>query len=329
MRIAFVMLSALMGCLALLLGPTPGRSQFPGAPPPDRERLPKRRPPAGPPPRPVSLTDRVDERFRQLDRDGDGYLNSDEMTENLTAEKDRWDVNRDGWIDLAEWREYVRALIAQQRRSATDKGDRTRDSGRGPRNRGSPGRGEARLPLRGDVLSRLRPDRHKTSPATHDRKLPSNLPAWFKDYDRDGDGQIALYEWKDKKRTVKGFLEYDLNEDGFITLAELIRSGHFAENTGKRPPRTVSGLRAQSGEFFYFEVTGTLGGTVWGTDVYTTDSPIAAAAVHAGLLQIGQTRLVKVTILPGQQSYRGSVRNGVVTRNYGPFASSYRVELAP
>ena len=29
------------------------------------------------------------------------------MTENLKAEKDRWDVNKDGMIDLDEWRAYV------------------------------------------------------------------------------------------------------------------------------------------------------------------------------------------------------------------------------
>ena len=29
--------------------------------------------------------------FRRLDKDGDGYLSYDEMSENLKAEKDKWD----------------------------------------------------------------------------------------------------------------------------------------------------------------------------------------------------------------------------------------------
>src|SRR5262249_15208636 len=58
------------------------------------------------------------------------------------------------------------------------------------------------------------------------------------------------------------------------------------------------------------------GGSVWGTDIYTDDSPLAAVAVHAGVLQVGQKGVVKVTILPGQQSYTGSTRNGVTTGNW-------------
>src|SRR5206468_2180982 len=42
-------------------------------------------------------------------------------------------------------------------------------------------------------------------------KLPSNIPKWFKDYDIDGDGQIALYEWKEKEGTVAEFRKLDLN----------------------------------------------------------------------------------------------------------------------
>src|SRR5262249_57094178 len=55
-------------------------------------------------------------------------------------------------------------------------------------------------------------------------KLPPNVPPWFKEYDTDNDAQVALYEWKDKNRTVEDFQKYDLNGDGFITIEELIRS---------------------------------------------------------------------------------------------------------
>ena len=76
-------------------------------------------------------------------------------------------------------------------------------------------------------------------------RLPENLPPWFKDYDTETDGQVALYQWKDKYGTVEDFRKLDLNEDGFITVEELIRSGHFATSTGNAPP-TVGGLRPRS-----------------------------------------------------------------------------------
>src|SRR5262249_27963530 len=82
----------------------------------------------------------MDERFRLLDRDGDGLLRYEEMTENLKAEKDKWDANKDGHIARREWREYVPASLAQQRRlgAASSEGARPRGGktpARGPRRR--------------------------------------------------------------------------------------------------------------------------------------------------------------------------------------------------
>jgi LCCL domain len=76
----------------------------------------------------------------------------------------------------------------------------------------------------------------------------------------------------------------------------------------------------------YFRVTGATNGSVWGTGIYTADSHLGTAAVHAGVLRNGQTGVVKVTMLPPQSSYTGSTRNGVASRSYGTFAGSYRVQ---
>lgn len=62
---------------------------------------------------------------------------------------------------------------------------------------------------------------------------------------------------------------------------------------------------------------------VWGTDVYTLDSVICAAAVHAGVLSAGADGKVVVEIRPGQSSYRGSFRNGVTSSDYTEFPVSY------
>jgi hypothetical protein len=80
------------------------------------------------------------------------------------------------------------------------------------------------------------------------------------------------------------------------------------------------------GREFYFRVTGNNQRTVWGTDIYTTDSGLASAAVHAGVLKLGQTGVVKVTILPGQFSYQASARNGVASSSWNNFPTSFKVE---
>lgn len=69
----------------------------------------------------------------------------------------------------------------------------------------------------------------------------------------------------------------------------------------------------------------TMGGTVWGSGTYTTDSRICRAAVHAGAIQAGGGGVVVVTPAPGQQAYQGSGANGVTTSSYGPWTASFSV----
>lgn len=87
-------------------------------------------------------------------------------------------------------------------------------------------------------------------------------------------------------------------------------------------------LRGRNDESFYSEVTGRTTGSVWGDGVYTDDSDLATAAVHAGVLKEGETKIVKFTILPGKDSYAASSANGVETRQWGAFSGSFRVDAA-
>jgi hypothetical protein len=89
-------------------------------------------------------------------------------------------------------------------------------------------------------------------------------------------------------------------------------------------PGNMTAYRGQNGTSFNVQVTAS-GGTVWGTDTYTDDSPVAVAALHAGLLLSGETGIVTVTILAGQASYLGTSRNGVSSNNYGSFPGSYSI----
>jgi hypothetical protein len=84
-------------------------------------------------------------------------------------------------------------------------------------------------------------------------------------------------------------------------------------------------FQGEVGKVFAFRVTGAVGGTVWGSDVYTSDSPLATAAVHAGVLAVGQTGTVKVRVVPPPPSFTGTTRNGVTTSNYGPYQGAYQI----
>ncbi len=64
-------------------------------------------------------------------------------------------------------------------------------------------------------------------------------------------------------------------------------------------------------------------GSIWGTDIYTDDSRICGAAVHAGFLT-DAGGVVWIQILERQDRYTGSPRNGVTTSNYGAWSGSYR-----
>jgi vacuolar-type H+-ATPase subunit E/Vma4 len=82
-----------------------------------------------------------------------------------------------------------------------------------------------------------------------------------------------------------------------------------------------------AGRTLLVEVLGQLDGSVWGTDIYTADSRLATAAVHAGALRDGERGLVRVTLLDGTGlTYTGTARNDVVSFEYANYPVAFRVE---
>ncbi|HEY2900056.1 MAG TPA: LCCL domain-containing protein [Polyangia bacterium] len=65
-------------------------------------------------------------------------------------------------------------------------------------------------------------------------------------------------------------------------------------------------------------------GGLWGTDVYTADSSICRAGIHAGAISPGGG-VVTVRIEPGRPAYRGTARNGLASNDYGSYPRSYAV----
>lgn len=90
-------------------------------------------------------------------------------------------------------------------------------------------------------------------------------------------------------------------------------------------PGNLKAYERRIGETFSFNVTAARGGSVWGTDIYTTDTRLSTAAIHAGILKEGEAGIVRVKILAGQPSYAGSSRNGIASSAYGSYGGSYEI----
>jgi Ca2+-binding EF-hand superfamily protein len=282
----------------------------------------------------------ADNLFYELDRNADGVLSFEEMPDNLKEEWRKWDANQDGVIELEEWRNYLAALT-EQKRKEPKKLARVRPDHR-------PGPGQQQILGPGgfpELMTRLLDNSHK--PVKVDANKLGEfkgfvLPIWFKECDVDRDGQVSLAEWVSKGGNLNEFREMDLDGDGFITVEELVRTkkaiavpikdappqlSPAAEASGAiADPHDMVRFRGQTGKTFLIEVTGRVSTNVWGTGIYTDSSTLAAAAVHAGILDIGMKGLIKVMVLEPQQQYTGSTRNGITSQSFGQFGGSYTIQ---
>ncbi len=98
-----------------------------------------------------------------------------------------------------------------------------------------------------------------------------------------------------------------------------------AEEVANAPaaPTNMMAFQNQFGKEMIFTVTGAQPGAqgtgVWGTDIYTLDSNIGAAAVHAGLLKPGSTAPLKLRVVTTPAQFVGSFRNGIGSTPYGTY----------
>ena len=154
------------------------------------------------------LEGEVEKMFRNLDRDGDGFLTTEELTEDLAAVAKRADRNGDGKISFDEYRTFLQREL-QTTVASLPPPEPKREKEKRP---------EEPPPKTAEPKEDPRPTVY------HDPKMyPKELPAWFKELDTDRDLQIGLYEWRAGKRRVEEFLEMDLNGDGFIEIEEYFR----------------------------------------------------------------------------------------------------------
>jgi Ca2+-binding EF-hand superfamily protein len=146
---------------------------------------------------------RAEESFRRLDLNGDGVLDYNEMPNELRSQRDQWDADGNGYIDLNEYKAYFRARMQQ---IVTDRSQAAWQSAGTP-----PVTPRAAAPV---VDTRAK--------VYHYDNLPKELPPWFKELDTNHDAQVALYEWKASGRPISEFLRMDRNNDGFLTVEEVL-----------------------------------------------------------------------------------------------------------
>lgn len=70
-------------------------------------------------------------------------------------------------------------------------------------------------------------------------------------------------------------------------------------------------------------------GSIWGTDIYTDDSKVCTAALHAGAITLEDGGHFLVTSVAGQESYTGSEQNGVSSGDWGAWEGSFRIDALP
>ena len=118
-----------------------------------------------------------------------------------------------------------------------------------------------------------------------------------------------------------------LEERGRLTprqIEQLVAKGYV----GTATVANLRSLESKIGQSFFFQVTGAVNGQLWGTNIYTSDSSLGTACVHAGLLQPGEAGVVKVTMVPALPIFQGSMRNGVTSQPWTTgWPAAYQVEL--
>lgn len=76
----------------------------------------------------------------------------------------------------------------------------------------------------------------------------------------------------------------------------------------------------------YCPPAGAATGTIWGSGIYTDDSPICAAAVHAlATFDLARGGTVYFAMEPGQEVYDAERRRGITTARYDSWGGSFRI----
>jgi Ca2+-binding EF-hand superfamily protein len=160
--------------------------------------------------------------FARRDLNGKGYLTKDEVPGGLRDDFAKWDTDGDGLIQKEEFKAYYVSRLKERaereaQRAATQGGN--------------------------DDDWEKRPTVYRAG------KLPPNLPKWFAELDKDGDGQVSLAEWRRAGKDIEEFQKYDRNDDGLLTPQEVLRQEALAKAgaTGHESASVIQNIVNQAG----------------------------------------------------------------------------------
>lgn len=180
--------------------------------------------------------------FKRKDQNNDGLLSLDEMPGKLRDELELWDRNKDGQIDLAEFRAHFGAHIRQKAAKDPQKWTDLQRLEKDISKKSAPKDTSTILPT--PSLAKPSPGvmtivvEDGRAPSWRAGKLPPGLPPWFEQLDKNQDGQVAMYEWRAGGMPLADFLAMDLNDDGLLTPDEVLRFA--ARNNNAKTPANAT-----------------------------------------------------------------------------------------
>jgi hypothetical protein len=87
---------------------------------------------------------------------------------------------------------------------------------------------------------------------------------------------------------------------------------------------SAAGFKGEKGQTYRFRcpAEGTAQ-SIYGSDIYTDDSSICTAAVHAGIIDIERGGVVAIEIRPGRSIYGSTTRHGIKSNSFGQYGRSF------
>lgn len=144
-------------------------------------------------------------------------------------------------------------------------------------------------------------------------------------------GGTVTIEMRAARTSYQGTTRYGITSHSYrkwhgsfviVSAAALPSTGPATGGTGWEA--TAVAYRGMNGSRYTYSCpAGGVVHAVWGTDLYTDDSSVCTAAVHAGRITIASGGSVTIEIRAAASSYTGSTRNGVTTTSYGPWHGSF------
>jgi len=186
--------------------------------------------PGGAAPSAADIEQEAIRRFKEMDQNGDGYINKDEAARSMGLRDDfaRWDTNRDGLIDLNEYKAYWQSRV---------------------QSRGNNGPGG----FGGLIIIPDQPEEERRPVVYRVGNLPKELPAWFTELDIDKTARSACTSgagpagpWMSSRKWTAITTVSSRLRKSFTTWPWLGETARFRKRRGQRRPHRQSRERPGS-----------------------------------------------------------------------------------